>query len=46
VIVTKGLNAGEKVVLNGQYRLQPGARVDAKMETKPENVATGPGDAS
>jgi multidrug efflux system membrane fusion protein len=46
VIVTKGLNAGEKVVVNGQYRLQAGSRVDAKVETKPENVATGPGDAS
>jgi len=46
VIVTKGLNAGEKVVVNGQYRLQAGSRVDAKVETKPENVATLPGDAS
>jgi multidrug efflux system membrane fusion protein len=32
VIVTKGLNAGEKVVVNGQYRLQPGARVEAKQQ--------------
>ncbi len=32
VIVTKGLNAGEKVVVNGQYRLQIGSRVDAKPE--------------
>jgi multidrug efflux system membrane fusion protein len=32
VIVTKGLTAGETVVVNGQYRLQPGARVDAKQE--------------
>jgi membrane fusion protein, multidrug efflux system len=31
-IVTKGLSADEKVVVNGQYRLQPGARVDAKTE--------------
>jgi multidrug efflux system membrane fusion protein len=31
-IVTKGLAADEKVVVNGQYRLQPGARVDAKTE--------------
>ena len=30
VIVTKGLNAGEKVVVNGQYRLQAGSHVDAK----------------
>jgi multidrug efflux system membrane fusion protein len=46
VIVTKGLNAGEKVVVNGQYRLQAGSRVDAKTDTKPENVAAAPGDAS
>jgi multidrug efflux system membrane fusion protein len=32
VIVGKGLVAGEKVVTNGQYRLQPGTRVDAKPE--------------
>jgi hypothetical protein len=44
--VTKGLNAGEKVVVNGQYRLQPGARVDPKADAKPDNVATGTGDAS
>lgn len=30
VIVTKGLNSGEKVVVNGAYRLQAGSRVDAK----------------
>jgi multidrug efflux system membrane fusion protein len=30
VIVNKGLDAGERVVVNGQYRLQPGARVQAK----------------
>jgi membrane fusion protein, multidrug efflux system len=29
-IVSKGLDAGERVVVNGQYRLQPGMRVDAK----------------
>jgi multidrug efflux system membrane fusion protein len=45
VIVTKGLSAGESVVVNGQYRLQAGSRVEPK-ETKPENVAKGPGDAS
>jgi multidrug efflux system membrane fusion protein len=27
VVVTKGLSAGERVVVNGQYRLQAGARV-------------------
>jgi membrane fusion protein, multidrug efflux system len=31
-IVTKGIAAGEQVVVNGQYRLQAGARVDAKTE--------------
>ena len=30
VIVSKGLAAGEKVVTNGQYRLQAGTRVEAK----------------
>jgi membrane fusion protein, multidrug efflux system len=37
VIVTKGLTAGERVVVNGQYRLQAGARVDSKAG--PEVVA-------
>src|SRR3954453_17231872 len=32
VIVTKGLEPGERVVVNGQYRLQAGAHVDAKAE--------------
>ncbi len=33
-IVTKGANAGERVVVNGQYRLQPGSRVNPKpLET-------------
>ncbi len=31
-IVTKGLAADERVVVDGQYRLQAGARVDAKTE--------------
>jgi multidrug efflux system membrane fusion protein len=39
VIVTKGLNPGEKVVVNGQYRLQAGARVDAKPEGAKEAAA-------
>ena len=39
VIVTKGLTAGEKVVVNGQYRLQVGARVDAKPEGAKEAAA-------
>jgi len=42
IIVTKGLNADERVVVNGQYRLQAGASVDAKTE----QAANGPGDAS
>jgi len=46
VIVTKGLSAGEQVVVNGQYRLQAGSRVEPKPEAKPENVAKGPGDPS
>jgi membrane fusion protein, multidrug efflux system len=29
-IATKGLVVGERVVVNGQYRLQPGAHVEAK----------------
>jgi membrane fusion protein, multidrug efflux system len=29
-IATKGLSEGERVVTNGQYRLQPGTRVDVK----------------
>jgi multidrug efflux system membrane fusion protein len=31
-IVTKGVAAGERVVVNGQYRLEAGSRVDAKTE--------------
>jgi multidrug efflux system membrane fusion protein len=34
VIVSKGIAAGERVVVNGQYRLQAGSRV----ETKPEGA--------
>lgn len=41
VIVTKGLNAGERIVVNGQYRLQAGVRVDARpqtaQDTNPDN---------
>ena len=29
-IVTKGLTVGEQVVVNGQYRLQAGTRVETK----------------
>ena len=31
-IITSGLAAGERVVVNGQSRLQPGSRVDAKPQ--------------
>jgi multidrug efflux system membrane fusion protein len=31
-IVTKGLSPDERVVVNGQYRLQPGSRVEPKTE--------------
>ena len=39
VIVTKGLNVGEKVVVNGAYRLQKGTRVDAKPENARQAAA-------
>jgi multidrug efflux system membrane fusion protein len=41
VIVTKGLNPGEQVVVNGQYRLQPGALVDAKTDGAKAAAAAG-----
>jgi multidrug efflux pump subunit AcrA (membrane-fusion protein) len=31
-LVTRGLNSGERVVLDGQLRLQPGAAVQATDE--------------
>jgi multidrug efflux system membrane fusion protein len=34
-IVTKGIAAGERVVVNGQYRLDAGSRVDAKTQATP-----------
>ena len=43
VIVSRGLNAGENVVVSGQYRLQAGTRVDAKTGTASTGAA---GDAS
>src|SRR5581483_8225984 len=39
-IVSKGLSAGEEVVVNGQHRLQVGSRIDAKPQN-PEKVASG-----
>lgn len=41
VIVNKGLTAGERVVVNGQYRLQAGSRVDAKAEGAEKTAAAG-----
>jgi multidrug efflux system membrane fusion protein len=38
-IVTKGLAPDERVVVNGQYRLQAGSRVDAKTDTKTDDLA-------
>lgn len=40
-IVTKGLTAGDRVVVNGQSRLQPGTRVAARAAS-PESGAGGP----
>jgi multidrug efflux system membrane fusion protein len=40
-IASRGLDAGEEVVVNGQYRLQPGARVDAKrVDAQPAVAGT------
>jgi len=39
VIVNKGLEPGEHVVVNGQYRLQAGARVEAKTGPIDETAA-------
>jgi multidrug efflux system membrane fusion protein len=39
-IVTKGLTVGEQIVVNGQYRLQPGYRVEAKT-AQASNTAGG-----
>jgi membrane fusion protein, multidrug efflux system len=38
-IVTKGVAAGEQIVVDGQYRLDPGSRVDAKTQA----ASGGPG---
>jgi membrane fusion protein, multidrug efflux system len=40
-IVTKGVDAGEQVVVDGQYRLETGVRVDAKTEA-PKGRASAP----
>ena len=39
VIVSRGLNPGENVVVSGQYRLQAGTRVDAKTDATKSGTA-------
>jgi multidrug efflux system membrane fusion protein len=34
-VIDQGLSAGERVVVDGQYKVQPGTRVDARTESKP-----------
>lgn len=48
VIVTRGLNAGENVVVSGQYRLQAGTRVEARTDATKSGTAKADaaGDAS
>jgi multidrug efflux system membrane fusion protein len=45
-IVTKGLAPDERVVVNGQYRLQAGARVDAQSGARPDIAANPSGKPS
>jgi multidrug efflux system membrane fusion protein len=40
-IVTKGLAAGERVVVNGQSRLQPGSKVDARAAGAQSTASAG-----
>jgi len=42
VVVTSGLQAGERVVTDGQLRLVPGARVDAKTAAPPPAPGAAP----
>jgi multidrug efflux system membrane fusion protein len=39
-VVTKGLSPGEKIVVEGQYRLQPGSRVQASPTRPPGESET------
>jgi hypothetical protein len=39
--VTEGLEEGEQVVLNNQYRLAPGARVRSEGPTPTTNARSG-----
>ena len=41
-IVTKGIAAGERVVVNGQYRLDVGSHVNATTQTTLQAPAGGP----
>jgi membrane fusion protein, multidrug efflux system len=41
-IVDSGLAAGDRVVVNGQYRLQSGVRVDANPATEPQRSGDAP----
>jgi len=41
-IVTKGLSVGERVVINGQYRLQAGTRVESKTEQASRTTGEAP----
>ena len=41
-IVDSGLAAGDRVVVNGQYRLQSGVRVDASPATVPPRNGDAP----
>jgi hypothetical protein len=45
-IVTKGIEVGERVVVNGQYRLDVGSRVDAKTQQQTQQQAAGSADKS
>jgi multidrug efflux system membrane fusion protein len=40
--IEKGLQAGERVVTDGQLRLTPGARIKAKASDKPESAPNSP----
>lgn len=44
--ITKGLNAGEIVVTDGQDKLQPGAKVAVQQDRGPTNSRTGGGSAT
>jgi membrane fusion protein, multidrug efflux system len=45
-LIKDGLQAGEQVVVDGQYRLQPGARILARDTEQPPGPETGPSSQS